>query len=147
MCIYDAISCGCGYDHHMNSAGLPPAPTLRADARSGERINCQYTCTTCHNGSRSTDIASSLLFSSQPAISATNEPFGSLGNPIDIQQPPPRVVDYWFDQLGPSLDPVSPENPSNATSSSFQYPLSDSTTYVSQLGLVYALGGVLIGFH
>jgi len=95
----------------------------------------------------STDITSSLLFSSQPAISATNEPFESLGNPVDIQQPPPHVVDYWFDQLGLSLNSTSPENPSNARGSSFQYPLFDSTTYVSQFGLVYALRGFLIGFH
>jgi len=95
----------------------------------------------------STDITSSLLFAREPAISATNEPFGSLGNLVDIQQPPPYVVDYWFDQLGLSLDSISSGNPSNAISSSLQYPLFDSTAYVSQLGLVYTLRGFLIGFH
>jgi len=131
MCIYDAISCD--YDCYMNStsASFPPVPILHADARSGEGINYQYPYTTGHAGSMSTDITSSLLFARQPAISATNEPFESLWDPVDIQQPPPHVIDYWFDQLGLSLDPTPSENSSNATSSSFQFPLFDSTTHVS----------------
>jgi len=129
MCISDAISCD--YDCYMNSTSSPPAPTLHADARNGEGINYQYPYTAGHVGSMSTDITSSLLFARQPAISATNEPFESLCNPVDIQQPPPHVVDYWFDQLGLSLDPTPSENSSNATSSSFQFLSFDSTTYVS----------------
>jgi hypothetical protein len=95
----------------------------------------------------STDITSSLAFAKQPAISATSEPHESLGNPVNIQQPPPHVVDYWFDRLGLSLDSTSLENPSNATSSSFQFPIFDGTTYVSQFRFVYAVRGYLIGFH
>jgi len=147
MCILDAISCDSDSDCHMNSTGLSPPPILHADARIGERTDCQYACTVDHTGSLSTDITSSLLFARQPAISATNEPFESPGNPIEIYQPPPHVVDYWFDQLGLSLDPASPENPSNATNSSLQFPLFDSTTYVGYFGFVYVLRGVLIGFH
>ena len=128
MCICCAISCDC--DCHMNSTRLPSAPILHADARIGERADCQYAYTISCTGSLSTDITSSLPFARQPAVSAANEPFESLGNPIGIQQPPPHVVDYWFAQLGLSLDPAPPENPSNATSSSFQFPLFDSTTCV-----------------
>jgi len=129
MYICDAISRDC--DCNMNSTRLPSAPILHAVARIGERIDCQYAYTIDHTGSLSTDITSGLLFARQPAISATNEPFEILGDPVDIQQPPPHVVDYWFDQLGLSLDPTSSENPSNATGSSFQFPLFDRTTYVS----------------
>jgi len=114
----------------MNSTRLPSAPILHADARIGERTDCQYSYTVDHIGSLSTDITSSLFSARQPAIAATNEPFEILGDPVDIQQPPPHVIDYLFEQLGLSLDPAPPENPSNATSSSFQFPLFDSTTYV-----------------
>ena len=50
---------------------------------------------------------------------------------MDIQQPPPHVVNYWFDQLGLSLDHTSSENPPNAAGSSPQFPLFDGTIYVS----------------
>jgi len=126
---------------------LPSAPILHADAGNGEITDYQYARTMGRPGSMSTDITSSLLFARQPAISATNEPFRSLVNLVDIQQPPPYVVDYWFDQLGLSLDSISSGNPSNARGSSLQYPLLDSTAYVSQLGLVYTLRGFLIGFR
>jgi len=129
VCIFDVISCDCNC--HMNSTRLPSAPVLHTDARIVERADCQYAYTVDHTGSLSTDITSGLLFARQPAISPTNELFEILGDPVDIHQPPPHVVDYWFDQLGLSLDPTSSENPSNAPGSSFQYPLFDSTTYVS----------------
>jgi len=128
MCICNAISCDC--DCHMNSTRLPSAPILHADARIGERTDCQYSYTADNAGSLSTDIRSSLLFARQPVIAVTNEPFEILGDPVDIQQPPPHVVDYWFERLGLSLDPAPPENLWNARSPSFQFPLFDSTTYV-----------------
>jgi len=76
---------------------------------------------------------------------------------MDIQQPPPHVVDYWFDWLGLSLDTTSSENPSNATGYPFQFPPFDGINYVSSLllvlcyatvfRLVYATRRLLIGFH
>jgi len=147
MCICGAISCDFDCACNMNSTRLPSAPILHVDARIGKRTDCQYAYTVNHAGPLSTDITSSLLFARPPALSATNELFEILGNPVDIQQPPPHVVDYWFDQLGLSLDPTSSENPSNTIGSSFQFPLFDSTTYVSYFRLVHALRGLLIGFH
>ena len=129
MCIYGAISCDCNC--LMNTAGSPTAPTLRAHARIGERINCQYAYTTGHTGSMSTDITSSLHFATQPVISATKEQFESTEDPIDMQQPPPHVVNYWYDHLELSLDLPSSENPSNATGPAFLFPLFDSTIDVS----------------
>ena len=105
----------------------------------------------------SADTTSSLLVARQPVIPEASGLFESTNNPVDIQQPPPHVVDYWFDRLGLSLDPTPSENPSNATSFPFQFPLLDGTSHVSSLlstscrttffRLVYALRGFLIGFH
>jgi len=101
----------------------------------------------------SADVTSSLLFASQGAFSATDESFVSRDNPVDTQQPPPHVVDYWFARLGLSFDLTS-ENPLNATSSPFQFPRSDGTGYVSSLlpilcRVTFCLprGVLLIGFH
>ena len=131
MCIYDAIACDCDCDFPMNSTGLSSAPILHTDARIGEKINGKYTHNTDYTGPVSTDIISRSPFASQPVISATNQSFESTGISADIQQPPPHVVDYWFNQLGLSLDPLSPENHTKATCSSFQFPLFDSIIYVS----------------
>ena len=78
------------------------------------------------------DIAFALLFARQPLASVTNESFESTENSLDIQQPPPHVIDYWFHRLGLSLDPTSSENPSNATGSLFQSPQFDGIIYVSE---------------
>ena len=84
-----------------------------------------------HTGSIPEEITSTLLFARQSVISATNESFKSTKNPADIQQPPPHVIDYWFDQLGLSLDSTSSEKPLNATGSPFRLPLLDGIIYVS----------------
>ena len=143
----------------MDSPDLHSAPILHADAKSGDRVNCQYTNTTCtcFTGFMSAGTTSSLLFARQPAPSTTDEPFENTEDPVDIHQPHPHVVDYWFDQLGLSLDPSSSENPSNATGSPFQFPPFDGIEYVSSLlpilchsiisRLVYPPMGLLIGFH
>ena len=78
------------------------------------------------------DITSSVPFAKQPVTSATNESFESTENSLDIQQPPPHMVDYWFDQLGLSLDPTSSENSSNATGSPFKFPQLDGIIQVSE---------------
>ena len=81
----------------------------------------------------STGVTSSLHFATQPVmiISATNEQFECTENPVDIQQPPPHVVDYWYDQLALSLDLKSSENPSNATGPASLFPPFGSTIDVS----------------
>ena len=117
----------------MNSPGLHSAPILHADAKSGDRINRQYTHFTCCTGYMFACATSSLPFAKQPVPSATDESFESTEDPMDIHQPPPHVVDYWFNQLGLSLNPTSSENPSNATESTFQFPLFDGIDYVSLL--------------
>ena len=115
----------------MSPTTLHSDPILHADARVGERINCQYAYTTGHTGLMPEDIISSLPFARQPVTSATNESFESTEDLVDIHQPPPNVIDYWFDHLGLSLDPTSSENPSNATSPPFQFPLFDGIIHVS----------------
>ena len=81
----------------------------------------------------SADTTSSFHFARQPVlvIPTIDESFESMANPVDMQQPSPRVVNYWFDRLGLSLDTTLPENPSNPTSSPFQYPLFDGIIHVS----------------
>ena len=141
----------------MNSTGSHSAPILRADVKSGDRSNSQYTCTTCCTGFMCAGATSSLPFARQPVPSTTDEWFESTGYPIDIHQPPPHVVNYWFDQLGLSLDLISSENLSNATASQFQFPPFDGIDYVSSLlsilcyttifRLVHPPKGFLIGLH
>ena len=123
----------------MDSPGLHPAPILHADAKGGDQINCQYTHTTCRTGFMSECATSSLPLQSQPVLSTTDESFESTEDPIDIHQPPPHVIDYWFDQLGLSLDPTSLENPSNATDSPLQFPPFDGIDYVSSLLLIHVI--------
>ena len=110
---------------------MHPDPILNTDAKIGEKIDCQYAYTTGHTGSMPEDLTSSLLFARQSFISSPNEAFQRTENPADIQQPAPHVIDYWFDRLGLSVNPISSENPSNATSSPFQFPMFDGTIYVS----------------
>jgi len=141
----------------MNSPGLHSALIMHANARIGETSNYHYEYTTDHTGSMSTGTPSSLLFARKPTISITDESSEGTDNPMDIQQPPPHVVDYWFDQLGLSLDSTSSENPSNATGYLFQFPPFDGINHVSSLllilccttvfRLVYATRRLLIGSH
>ena len=129
MCLYYA-NCS-DYDCLMHSTGKHSGPILYADATLGEKIDYQCAYTTGRTGSIPEDITFSLLFAKQPVISATNESFVRTENPADIQQPPPHVIDYWFDHLGFSLDSSFSEHRPNATNSPFQFPIFDSITYVS----------------
>ena len=79
----------------------------------------------------SEDITSTWPFAGQPLTSATNESFESTEISLDIQRPPPRVIDYWFDHLGLSLDTTSSENPSSTTRSPLQFPQFDGIIHVS----------------
>ena len=117
----------------MNPPGLHSAPFLHANAKRGDRINCQHAHTTCSTSYISACSTSSLPFARQPVPSTIDELFESTNHQMDIHQPPPNVVDYWFDQLGLSLDPISSETPSNATDSPFQFTLFDGINFVSSL--------------
>ena len=148
MCINDTIYCD--YGCLMSPARLHSVPIVHANARIGERINCAYEYTTDRTGSMSEDITSTLPFAGQPLTSATNESFESTEISLDIQRPPPRVIDYWFDHLGLSLDTTSSENPSSITRSPLQFPQFDGIIHVSGFYVVrppLALRGFLIGFH
>ena len=123
----------CDFDCLMSPTRRHSAPILHADARIGESINCPYDYTTGHTGSMSEDITSTLLFARQPLTPVTNESYESTENSLDIQQPPPHVIDYWFDWLGLSLGPTSSENPSNAAGSPFNFPQIDGIIHVSEL--------------
>ena len=128
MCIYYAIP--------VTATGMLPAPILHTGAKIGEKISFKYAYTTGHTGSIPENPTLSLQFAEQPVISAPNESFERIESPVDIQQPAPRVIDYWFDQLGLSANPIASENPSNATSSPFQFPILDGIIYVSSLYVV-----------
>ena len=117
----------------MNSLGLHSAPILYTDVKSGDKNDSQCTCTTCCTGFIPAGATSGLLFEREPRPSTTDRSFESTEDPIDIHQPPPHVVNYWFDWLGLSLDPTTSENPSNATGSLFQFPPFDGIDYVSSL--------------
>ena len=134
----------CDFDCLMSPTRRHSAPILHADARIGESINCPYDYTTGHTGSMSEDITSTLLFARQPLTSVTNESFESTENSLDIQQPPPHVIDYWFNQLGLSLDTASSKNPSNATGSPFQFLQFDGIVHVSGFYVVRPLSDLFM---
>jgi len=115
----------------MNSPGLHSALIMHADARIGETGDCSYAYTAVLTGPMSAATPTSLPFARQPTISITDESSEGTDNPMDKQQPPPHVVDYWFDRLGLSFDPTSSESPSNATGYPFQVPPFDDISYVS----------------
>ena len=57
-------------------------------------------------------------------------------------QPPPHVVDYWFDRLGLSspLDPTPSGNHLNPTGFLPQFPPPNGNDYVSSfLGIIYCM--------
>ena len=148
MCINGAIYCD--DECLMSPTTLHSTPILHADARVGESIKCQYAYTTGHTGPMPEDITSSLPLARQPVTSATNESFDNTENSLDTHQPPPHVIDYWFDRLGLSLDTTSSENPSSTTRSPLQFPQFDGIIHVGEFYVVrppLALRGFLIGFH
>jgi hypothetical protein len=132
LCAYaDTTSCDCTC--LMNSPGciLPlfSTPMRKVERESIVTIHTLHvTLVSCLQ----TPHPVCLLQDSQSSQQQTSL-FESTENPVDIHQPPPHVVNYWFDRLGLSLDPTPSENPSNATSSPFQFPLLDGISYVSSL--------------
>ena len=126
MCIYDSTSCDCNVC--LPSADLYSAPILYGVADSGERINCHYT--TAYADFTSTDTALSSPSAQWPVRSTPDQPVETTDNSMNIHQPPDHVIDYWFDQLGLSLD-LSSENSSNLVNFSSQFPLFNGIDGVS----------------
>ena len=132
MCIHNITYCG--IDCCLPQISLHSAPISHSDARSGERINCHSTHTQFHTSYTSADVdtTSSVAFESVPVFSAADKSFESMEDLVDIQ-PPPHVIDYWFDRLGLSLDPTSsePGNPSDPVGFLCAFPPLDGNHYVS----------------
>ena len=80
------------------------------------------------------DTAPSLALASLPVFSAADQTLQSMEDLVDIQ-PPPHVIDYWFDILGLSIDPISSEsgNPSDSVGFLYPFPPFDGNHYVSSL--------------
>ena len=132
MCIHNTT-------YYHSDCCLPPGilhsgPISHDDARSGERINYHPTRTPFRTSYTSTDVDAtpSLALASGPVFSAADQSLESMEDLVDIQ-PPPHVIDYWFDRLGLSLDPTSSEsgNPSHPVGFLRAFPPLDGNDYVS----------------
>ena len=130
MCIHNTT------DYHSDcclpSESLHSAPISHADSRSGERINCHSTHTPIHTSYTSPDVDTtpSLALASVPGFSAADQSLQSMEDLVDIQ-PPPHVIDYWFDLLGLSLDTTSSGNPFDSVGFLYRFPPLDGNDYVS----------------
>ena len=107
----------------------PLSPLQYSDAQEGENTTNAYTSWDINL--TSTPATSSLPFARLPGFSATEQSFEGTNDLLNIQQPPPDVVDYWFDWFGLSLDPPSSQNVSNSTSLLIQSPPDDGLNDVS----------------
>ena len=132
MCIHNTT-----YYHSdccLPSGGLHSAPISHGDVRSGERINYHSTHTRFHTSYTSPDVGTTpnLALASIPVLSATDQSPESMEDLVDIQ-PPPHVIDYWFDRLGLSLDPTSSGSGNLSDSAGFlcPFPPLDGNDYVS----------------
>ena len=112
MCIQNTTSHD--YDCSLPSGSVHVAPISDRNARNGERINWSYTHTPAHTRFISPDATSSSVSASLPAFSAIDQFFEAVEDSIYTQQPPPHVINFWFDRLGLSLDPTPWGNPSNS---------------------------------
>ena len=130
MCIHNTTY----YDNDCCSptGNLPPASISHDNERSGERINYHSTHTPFHTGYTSPDVDTtpSLALASVPVFLAADQSLQSMEDLVDIQ-PPPHVIDYWFDLLGLSLDTTSSENPSDSVGFLCRFPPLDGSDYVS----------------
>ena len=136
MCIHNTM-----YYHNdccLSSGSLHSAPVSHGDASSGERTDYHSTHTPTHTSYTSPDVDTtpSLALASVPVFSAADQSLQSLSmeDLVDIQ-PPPHVIDYWFELLGLSLDPTSSEsgNPSDSVGFLCPFPPLDGNEYVSSL--------------
>ena len=101
--------------------------------------------------------ALSLSSAGQSGFSASDQSFRGTNDPLNIQQPPPDVIDYWFDLLGLSFDSPPSGDSSNLTSFLTKSQLVDDVNDVSLLlfimcfatpfGPAYDLGETLIYFE
>ena len=117
MCIHKTT-------YHHSDCCLPPGSALisHSDTRSGEGINYGTTV--------DVEDTPSLALASVPVFSAIDQSFESMVDMVDTQ-PPPHVIDYWFDRLGLSLDPTSSGNLSDSVGFLYSFPPLDGNDYVS----------------
>jgi hypothetical protein len=128
MCIYDIITSDC--DYSVSSDSWDPAHNLgQCEQPPRGAIKCGYIDTTYYTSFTSPEPAPMMPSARQQVLSSTDQPFEE--NLVDMQRPPPHVVDYWFDKLGLSLDPTSSEGSSNSTAISSELSLIDAIDYVS----------------
>src|SRR5258708_6883270 len=92
----------------LHSAPIPPG-----HATNEGRSNSHYSHTPYRTPLTSPAAASNFALASMPVFSAIDQSPETMEE-LMYMQPPPHVIDYWFDRLGLSLDPPSAENPSNS---------------------------------
>ena len=119
----------CDSDCCLPSGSLHSAPISHGDARSGEGINDHSTHSPIHTSCTSLDVDTT----SRLALAGISAPDQSLEKMVDLVdiQPPPHVIDYWFDRLGLSLDPTSSGNPLDSVGFLCSFPPLDGNNYVS----------------
>ena len=105
-------------DCHLPPGG--PLSPLYDDAQEGDSATNAYTPWDIDftSAAAAAAAATSLPSTRQPEFGwfpASDQLFEGASDPLNIQQPPPDVINYWFDRLGLSLDPTSSQNPSNST--------------------------------
>ena len=148
MCIYSTGSSDC--DCPQSSGGLL-SHLEHHNAQEAEKSTNAY------------DIdftpAAALFLSSagQPGFCASDQSLGGTNDPPNIHQPPPNVIDYWFDLLGLSFDPAPSEDSSNLTRCLAKSQLAEDANDVSPLlvimcftipfGSAYNLREMLIYFE
>ena len=115
-------------------------PISQGDARSGGRINWNFTHAPSHTTFTSPDATSRSALASLPVFSAIDQSFESAEDSMYTQQPPPHVIDLWFDRLGLSLDPAPSGNPSNSAGSLSRFPPRDGNDRVSSFLVILFVG-------
>ena len=122
MCTHGACSNDC--DYSLPSNGLGSAPIPHANAESGDSTNYHYTYSAHH--------PPFILHSvGLPGPSAADQAFEGAENPVNIQQPPPGVADYWSGWAKHSLDPPPSENAPNPANFLSRFPPIDGISDVS----------------
>ena len=130
MCIHNATYCDS--DCCLPQGSSHSAPISHDDARSEERINYHSIHSLFRTSYTSPDVEAtpSLALASVSVFSAADQSLENMEDLVDIQ-PPPYVIDYWFDLLGLTLDTTSSGNPSDSVGFLFPFPPLDGNHYVS----------------
>ena len=114
MCIHNTTSRDC--DYCLPSGSVHSAPISHSDAGREGKINWNCTYPPSPTSFTSPDATSSSAHASLPDFSSIDQSLESVEHSIYTLQPPPHVIDFWFDRLGLSLDPTSWGNPAGSLS-------------------------------